>query len=193
MTNPLPGLFLIVVLIFIVLSFFVKKYSLYPVFLKPSNKKFDLSELLKNKNSTEKILAIDTYINEKSKYGENIEKLNSCQKTFLFIENLEREINNGGFNQFYFNSSRDFSQETLDALLEIKAQKTAKIVKKANSEFKNGIVPKDRIERLNELELIEEKAEETWNKCDSDFYKYVDNIAELLIDFVIKNKSKFEK
>jgi len=106
------------------------------------------------------VMEIDSYLNEKSEYGEKIEKLNSSQQTFFFIENLAREINNGGFNQFYFNSTGDFSQETVTALLEIGANKTAEIVKRANSEFKNGIVPKDRTERQNELELIEEKAKE---------------------------------
>ena len=111
----------------------------------------------------------------------------------LIIENLEREINNGGFHQFYWNSSGNHANETIDALTKIGANKTAEIVKKANSEFKNGTVPKDRIERQNELELIEEKAEENWNKCDLEFYEYQDDLTELLIAFVIKNKTDFEK
>ena len=77
--------------------------------------------------------------------------------------------------------------------MEIGAEKTAEIVKKANSEFKNGTVSKDRTQRQNELELIEEKAEEIWNKCDSEFYEYQDDLTELLIAFVIKNKTEFEK
>lgn len=158
-----------------------------------SQTEFDLEKVLKIERRDMIVMKIDTYLNSKSEYGENIEKLNSFQRTFLFVENLEREINNGGFNQFYFNPSGDFSQETVNALLEIGAEKTAEIVKKANSEFKNGTVPKDRTERQNELELIEEKAKENWNKCDSEFYEYQDNLTELLIAFVIKNKSEFKK
>ena len=139
------------------------------------------------------VMEIDSYLSEKSEYGEKIEKLNPSQRTFFIVENLEREINNGGFNQFFFNSSGDFSQETVNALLEIGAKKTANIVKKANSEFKNGIVPKDQTERQNELEQIQEKAEENWNKYDSEFYEYQDNLTELLIAFVIKNKTEFKK
>ena len=154
---------------------------------------FDLEKVLKIERRDMIVMEIDSYLNKKSEYGENIEKLNSKQRTFLFVENLEREINNGGFNQFYFNSSGNFSQETIKALLEIGANKTAEIVKKANSEFKNGTVPKDRSERQNELELIEEKAKENWNKRDSEFYEYQDNLTELLIAFVIKNKSEFKK
>ena len=155
---------------------------------------FDLEKVLKIERRDMIVMEIDTYLNEKSNYGENIEKLNSSQLTFLFVENLEREINNGGFNQFYFNSSGNFSQETVNALLEIGAKKTSEIIKKANSEFKSGIVPKDRTERQTELELIEKKnAEENWNKCDSEFYEYKDDLTELLIAFVIKNKTEFKK
>ena len=138
-------------------------------------------------------MEIDSYLNEKSEYGEKIEKLNSSQRTFLFVENLEREINNGGFNQFYFNSSGDFSQETINALMEIGAKKTAQIVTKANSEFQNGNVPKEQNKRQDELEIIEAKAKNNWDKCDSEFYEYQDDLTELLIAFVIKNKTDFKK
>jgi hypothetical protein len=154
---------------------------------------FNLEKVLKIERRDMIVMEIETYLNEKSEYGENIEKLNSSQQAFLFVENLEREVNNGGFNQFYFNSSGDFSQETVNALLEIGAEKTAEIIKKANSEFKNGIVTKDRTERQNELEQIEKKAKENWNKCDSEFYEYKDDLIELLIAFVIKNKTEFKK
>jgi len=77
--------------------------------------------------------------------------------------------------------------------LEIGAEITADIVKNANAEFKSVTVPKDRSERQNELELIEEKAAENWNKYDSEFYKYQDDLTELLIKFVIKNKTEFKK
>ena len=62
------------------------------------------------------VMEIDSYLNEKSKYGEEIEKLNSSQRVLLIIENLEREINNGGFDQFYWNSSGDYAMETINAL-----------------------------------------------------------------------------
>ncbi|MDN5211489.1 DMP19 family protein [Fulvivirgaceae bacterium BMA12] len=155
--------------------------------------KFNLDKVLKMGDETSIIIAIDDYLNEKSDYCEDIKKLNKSQQTFIIIENLEREINNGGFNQFYFNSSGDFSQETVDALIEIGANKTADIVKKANSQFPDNEVPKDRDKRQDILEQIEDKADEIWETCDNDFYKYEDNIAGQLIEFVKANKTDFER
>ncbi|GAA4272940.1 DMP19 family protein [Aquimarina gracilis] len=162
-------------------------------FVYSNAQEFDLDKVLKIENQNTIVIKIASYLNKKSQYGKKIEKLNSSQKTFLIVENLEREINNGGFIQFYFNSSGDFSQETVKALLEIGAKKTAQIVKKANAAFKNGIVPKNRIERQNELILIEKKAKKNWDQCDSEFYQYHDNLTKLLITYVIKNKTEFKK
>lgn len=154
---------------------------------------FDIDKVLKLERRDKIVTEIDTYLNKKCEYGEKVNLLNNSQKVLWIIENLEREINNGGFNQFYWNSSGNYANETIDALILIEAYKTAEIVKKANSEFKNGSVPKDRAERQNELELIEENAEENWNNLDSEFYEYNDDLTELLITFVINNKSDFEK
>ena len=118
-------------------------------------------------------------------------KLNESQKLVLIIENLEREINNGGFNQFFHNSSGDFTHETVAALKTIKAFTTADIVSKAIAAWPKQTVPKDRTERQAMLGQIENKANETWNQCDEEFYKYQDDIAKLVMDFVRVNKSDF--
>ena len=138
-------------------------------------------------------MEIDSYLNKKCEYGEKIDLLNESQKVLLIIENLEREINNGGLHQFYWNSSGKYAVETIDALKEIGANKTAKIVRKANSEFPNGIVPKDRGDRWEKLKIISEKSKPIWNKLDFKFYDYEDDLVELLISFVLKNKADFEK
>ena len=158
-----------------------------------SQMEFDLGSVLKIERRDMIVMEIDSYLNKKCAHGEKIDKLNESQKILWIIENLEREINNGGFHQFYWNSSGNYANETIDALIQIGAEKTAEIVKKANSEFKNGSVPKDRVKRHNELQLIRNKAEENWNNLDSEFYEYNDDLTEMLIVFVLKNKSDFEK
>ncbi len=147
------------------------------------------------------VMEIDTYLNEISKYGEEMEKLNSSQKVLLIIENLEREINNGGFRQFYWNSSGDYAMETIDALKQIGAAKTAGVVKKANDQFPNSFVPEDRNERGDILYLIGEKSSEYWNTLDTKFYVpnketgdwEIDDLPNLLVKFVKENKADFEK
>jgi hypothetical protein len=130
-----------------------------------------------------------------------MEKLNSSQRILLIVENLEGEVNNGGFDQFYFNSSGDYANETVDALNKIGANKTAEIVKKANDEFPNGVVPKNREKRQDVLDSLREKSSENWNRLESVYYGHnkedgdieMENLPALLIEFIKANKSDFKK
>jgi hypothetical protein len=153
--------------------------------------KINIDKILEIEDETAAIIELDTKLNEISDYGEKIERLNESQKTVLFVENLEREINNGGFNQFFFNSSGDFTHETVKALKAIKAFKTSDIVTKSISVWPNQIVPKDRSRRQDILVQIETQANPIWNECDEEFYKYQDNIVILLLEYVKSNKSDF--
>ena len=70
--------------------------------LRKKNNKVDLDIIYSNKLTDIAIIEIYEKLNEISDYGENLNVLNSSQQVVLIIENLETEINNGGFNQFYF-------------------------------------------------------------------------------------------
>ena len=49
----------------------------------------------------------------------------------LAVEALEREVNNGGYSQFFVNSSREFTPIIVHALLRIDCIKTVEITKDA--------------------------------------------------------------
>jgi len=153
--------------------------------------KIDIEKILKIEDQTTAIIELDTKLNEISNYGEKIELLTESQRTVLFVENLEREINNGGFNQFFFNSSGNFTHETIAALKTIKAFKTAAIVSKSISIWPNQNVPKDRVKRQDILQQVEEQANPVWDECSEEFYKYHDNLVMLLVEFIKSNKSDF--
>ncbi|MBN1215668.1 MAG: DUF4375 domain-containing protein [Candidatus Lokiarchaeota archaeon] len=48
-------------------------------------------------------------------FYQNPNELSLPEKNIIFIEKLEREVNNGGFNQFFFNSAGDYSHDILTA------------------------------------------------------------------------------
>lgn len=153
--------------------------------------KIDINKILNTKDETTAIIELDAKLNELSDYGKKIERLTESQRTVLFVENLEREINNGGFNQFFFNSSGDFTHETVTALKTVKAYKTADILLKSISAWPNQNVPKDRVKRQGMLQQIEGKGNPIWNECNEQFYKYPDNLVTLLFEFIKSNKSDF--
>ncbi len=61
----------------------------------------NLDSLLSAENINHSIIEIDNFT---SGFSE-LEELSGPQKTFHYIQELEREVNNGGFNQYFINSS----------------------------------------------------------------------------------------
>ncbi len=151
-----------------------------------------VEKIIKSTDDTNKIIIeIDNYICELCQWGEKMENLSNLQKCFYFNQNLEREINNGGFSQYFFNSSGDYALETIESLNLIGANKTAKILEKAIAQFPESKVPIDKVLREEILEQIEEKANIVWEQLDDEFVKYDDDLNSLNLEFVKKNLDSF--
>jgi hypothetical protein len=158
---------------------------------KTSEKRLDIDKLLLSENKNNSIIELDNYICELCDWGEKLDNLTEEQKNFFFNQNLEREINNGGFNQYFYNSSGDFAHETINSLKIIGADKTANILQQAIDQFPDKIVPLNRTERQEVLEKIEETVSEIFEELDEKFFVYEDDLNTLNIEFVRQNKDKF--
>ncbi|MFC1884772.1 DMP19 family protein [Thermodesulfobacteriota bacterium] len=145
---------------------------------------------LEKEDATKAIIAIDEKLFQQ--FYENPDSLSGPEKNFVFVENVEREVNNGGFSQFFYNSSGDYAHESLEALREIGAESAAELLEKAIDQFPDGTVPKDRDERIAVLEQIRDRAEKVWNGLDDKFYGYPDDIAALLLEYVRNNRPEFK-
>ncbi len=104
-------------------------------------------------------------------------------KIAALIGALEAEVNNGGFDQFFYNSAGDNTAETIQALDAIGAVTMADIVKRAAAKFPHGMPPKDRFAR-QELLLEISPSAEAFEELDGEFYGYPDDLADLLQRFI---------
>ena len=109
------------------------------------------------------------------------------ERVLATIWSVEAEVNNGGFDQLFYNSAGDLSFYATKALNSIGAHKMAAITQKALDLFGEGGPPKDRNQRVEALESISEKHEEYLNKLDYEFAEYPDNVQELLLVYVQSN------
>lgn len=154
--------------------------------------KFDnIETLLSSANINGSIIELDNFIGDLCSYGDEMDKLTEPQKQFYFNQCLEREINNGGFNQYFINSSGDFTHQTIQSLLAIGATTTADILQKAINQFPNKKVPQVKDERIELVEQIEETANEVWEELDGKFFEYADDLNTLNLNFVRQNKANF--
>jgi len=95
------------------------------------------------------------------------------------IDELESEINNGGFDQFFFNSAGDHTEDMIRALVKIGAVHTADIVSRAASIFPSGMPPKDRDTRQELLEEISPNSD-SFEDFDEEFLAYEEDLASLV-------------
>jgi hypothetical protein len=105
-----------------------------------------------------------------------------AQEVTDLIEALEGEVNNGGFDQFFYNNAGDNTRETIQALEAIGAFKMADILKRAAAAFPAGMPPKDRFARQDVLlqQFPDAKGFEALN---NEFYAYPDDLAGLLANY----------
>lgn len=137
------------------------------------------------------VVALTAHLNEKTQYGEEMSVLSDEERIFYITQTLEMEVNNGGFSQFFYNSSGDFSNELVGAFTAIGANTTAAICQKAIDAFGRDI-PVDRDERQKMLDEMEsDELDEILEECDDEFFAYEDDLNELNYKFVMNNKEQF--
>ncbi len=124
---------------------------------------------------------------------QNIEKLSKGQQAFWSTWILEGEVNNGGFNQFYFNSSGQFSEMAKKGFKTIGATRYADLTSLANKIY---VENKERLEEFDDgtLESFSESYKDNpLNKLDDEFYELgnEENISELRIKYIREHKVEF--
>lgn len=109
----------------------------------------------------------------------------SPSEVFRLVDDLESEVNNGGFHQFFFNSSGDATAETIGALDIIGAHSVAALLRRAAELFPGGFPPKDRQTRLEILRSWFPNTNE-FRRLDDEFLLYPDDLGSLRANYVSK-------
>lgn len=162
-------------------------YGLFDIFKKKSKDENEFAE----DSTNDFVCDMNEHISEKCEYGDAMENLNEYERVFYVTQQLEMEVNNGGFSQFFYNSSGDFSGELVYAFNQIGAYKTAEICKKALEAFGRE-VPADREEREELMDRMEsEEFDEILSQCDDDFYEYEDDLNALNYAYIMKYHNYF--
>ena len=113
--------------------------------------------------------------------GRDIAQVTARDRILVVIWGIEAEVNNGGFDQYYFNGAGEHARFVPAALHEIGAHKMAQIVERANALFRPDGPPVDGDEREDALFKITDDIEGAWDQLDREFQAYPDDIAALLV------------
>ena len=132
------------------------------------------------------VLAFEQAINQKAE-REGLQSLATEERIVLAVEALEREVNNGGYEQFFVNSSREFAPKIVGALQRIGCKKTANITQKAIEALGISDLSSDAIGVI--ISTADDKRRAKLNRCDDSYFKGTEPIAERLFAFIKANRA----
>jgi len=130
--------------------------------------------------------------NYKKEY-ETVMSWNNSRQAIYMIWMLEAEVNNGGYNQFYFNSSGQFYKHLPEVLELVGANKFADLTKRANDTFEKEN-PKITQYQDGTLEGFSKSYDDNpLNKFDDEFYDLykTENLQQIQVDFIRRHKTDF--
>jgi len=141
-----------------------------------------------NKN---KILS-DLSESEITKVGkEEFARQSFPQKVFSAIWEVESEVNNGGFSQYFSNSSAESASFVVEALETIGARRTADICTRAITSAFPFVLPRTTQDIRSMAKKLSVDILEKLERLDREFFGYPDNLTDLLFAYVSQHAGEF--
>ena len=114
--------------------------------------------------------------------------LSEPQLNYLTLWWLDADVSNGGFTQYFFNSTGDLAGHAAEAAEAIGAKEAARIFRKAAALFGPGGPPADRDTRMEQLSMIDSAA---LKALDTEYYACSDDLRELLPQYAAHHPAEF--
>jgi hypothetical protein len=113
------------------------------------------------------------------------------QRVFSAIWELESQVNNGGFAQYFSGAEGHTADFAPAALRQIGAANCADIVARALRIVSPRALPEDQGSRQQLVEALDNGARVSLESLDEEFLAYPDNLTNLLFDYVRSNPEVF--
>ena len=114
--------------------------------------------------------------------------LTSEERVVLSVMALHQEVNNGGYDQFFRNSSRKFARIAVDSLERIGRRREAKTTQSAVDALRLTTLTASRIRAA--MAITNDERDRELEQCDQAFYKTQKGVAKSLYAFIEANKDR---
>ncbi|MDO5969618.1 DMP19 family protein [Flavivirga aquimarina] len=123
----------------------------------------------------------------------NIQKLSKGQQAFWSTWILEGEVNNGGYNQFYFNSSGQYANMAEIGFKTIGAEKYANLTSRANKIYAENKVRLAEFDDGTMESFSESYKDNPLNNLDDEFYELenIESVSYLRIKYIREHIKEF--
>lgn len=127
-------------------------------------------------------------------YESDLSAFTREQRLVFAVLWYDSEVNNGGHDQFFFNSTGIVWKDALDGLKSIGAEECAENLQKVIDKW-GGSIPFDREERQEKLDgLYDNEKDESidiFDENDSFYYDSEDDLEELIVKYAKANPKAF--
>ncbi len=111
------------------------------------------------------------------------------ERKLAAVYGVQAEVNNGGFDQYFFNDSGDESAMALQGLREMGSAQGVKLMQRALGVFPGGKPPSDRVRRQVLVERLRPRAKDLWAACDHGFYT-IDDLGVRALAYAKKYRAQ---
>lgn len=127
------------------------------------------------------------------KLGEDydLSGLTRAERVIACLTEVEMEVNNGGFDQYFWNSPGNHATEAVQALRELGAFHTAGLVAEASAQFGPDGPDPDRERRWKQMDGRSQAVRDRWSALDDQFYEYRDNLSSLAASYIRSHREQF--
>ena len=147
----------------------------------------DLIQLQSTHRIDSIVLAFEAVLDSRKESGE---KLSDAELTVLAVEAFERELNNGGFSQFFYNASVEYAPAIVRSLNAIGCVEMANLSQKAIDMIGVGSQEPDLIEE--KINSDGEELEEALGELDDIFYDSEEVPTYALFEYIKNNRNSIK-
>ena len=107
------------------------------------------------------------------------------------VEGMVREVNNGGWNQFFFNSPGALAFDLAPALEAVGSKKNLSIAQRALKIFGKpaSLSEHDRSKQL--AKVTRDGGNNPWDALEGEFYENPEDLEAMIIEFIARNQAEF--
>jgi len=144
---------------------------------------------LEGKYRTDSLVLVFEQALDQKAYRLGQDGLTLEENVVLAVEALEREVNNGGYDQFLVNPSKEYAPIVVDALKRIGCDNAAQLTQQAIDILAiDGPVTIEAIDRV--MEEQDEERDQKLGACDVRYFKEAGDLSGSMLEFIKRNKDK---
>jgi hypothetical protein len=107
------------------------------------------------------------------------------------VQGMSREVNTGGFEQFFFNSSGELAFDLVPGLEAMGSKENLSIARRALERFGRPQSLAEDARHAHLERIIEARGWETWQDLDDEFYDNPEDLERMTLDYIGRNLGAF--